>query len=485
MGMQKQIEDLLQDRVFEIFYGISQIPRQSFHEEQISRYLVEWAQKRGLFVVRDKHNNVLIRKAASKAMEKEEGLILQAHMDMVCEKALASTHDFSKDPIPWNIEGDYLTTGGETTLGADDGIGMALAMALLEEEGEYPLLEVLLTTAEEEDLSGAAGFDTSLLQGTRMINLDNAKDNEILCGSCGGEAVEVKIPLNREEKKEGWKLFELCITGLKGGHSGEDIHRGHGNANKFLARVLLELEKVTELKIARIKGGTFRLAIPREASLVLALPQDKEEEAREKCGQVYKNLKEEYLSAAEKLEIKMCPYNGQITEVHDAEKIIHMIMFSPDNIFEMNSDMENLVSSSDNMGELYLTDGMLHIVYEIRAARNSARDYIAQVIERLAEMMGGSSQVHSAYPGWDYHANSVLRKFAVKVFIEQNGQKPISRCVHAGLECGCFFETMPELDAISIGPNCEGLHSPQEKLSISSTKKMYKILKKIIEEVYK
>ena len=281
------------------------------------------------------------------------------------------------------------------------------------------------------------------------------------------------------------ETFELCITGLKGGHSGEDIHRGHGNANKFLARVLLELEKVTELKIARIKGGTFRLAIPREASLVLALPQDKEEEAREKCGQVYKNLKEEYLSAAEKLEIKMCPYNGQITEVHDAEKIIHMIMFSPDNIFEMNSDMENLVSSSDNMGELYLTDGMLHIVYEIRAARNSARDYIAQVIEHLAEMMGGSSQVHSAYPGWDYHANSVLRKFAVKVFIEQNGQKPISRCVHAGLECGCFFETMPELDAISIGPNCEGLHSPQEKLSISSTKKMYKILKKIIEEMYK
>lgn len=483
--MQKQVEELLQDKVFQIFYEISQVPRQSFREEQISQYLVEWAEKRGLLVVRDTHNNVLIRKPASKGMEKAEGIILQAHMDMVCEKTPESSHDFTKDPIPWVVEGDYLTTGGETTLGADDGIGMALAMAMLEENGAYPLLEVLLTTAEEEDLSGAAEFDTSLLQGTRMINLDNARANEILCGSCGGEAVEVTIPVKGEAKKEDWGLFELCIAGLKGGHSGEDIHRGHGNANKFLARVLLELEKVTELKIARVKGGTFRLAIPREASLVLALPQGKEETVKEICGQVYRSLKEEYLSAAEQLEIKLCPYTGEIKEVYDAEKIINMILFSPDNIFEMNSDMENLVSSSDNLGELYLEEGLFRLVYEIRAARNSARDYIAQIIGRLAAKMGGSSQIHSAYPSWDYHVNSVLRKVAVKVFTEENAQAPIPRCVHAGLECGCFFETMPELDAISIGPDCEGLHSPQEKLSISSTKKTYKILKGIIDEMYK
>lgn len=482
--MTEQMKELLQDRVFRIFYEISQIPRQSFHEEQISAYLAQWAKERNVFVVRDACNNVLMRKAASKGMEDKPGIILQAHMDMVCEKTPESSHDFSKDGIPWEIEGDWLTTGGETTLGADDGIGMALAMAALEEEWKHPVLEVLLTTAEEEDLSGAAGFDTGLLEGKYLINLDNSREQEILCGSCGGEAAEVQLSLKGEDLKEGWEVYKLKIGGLLGGHSGGDIHMGHGNANKLLARVLLALREETEIKLVSIKGGTFRLAIAREAECVLAFPGEDAKAAERKVERVLEDIREEYLSAGEKLSFAFSPYEGNVQSVYDGEKVLDLLLFSPDGIFEMNSDMPHLVSSSDNMGEVYLEKGEAKVVYEIRAARNSARGYLAALIGRLAEQLGGICRIHSVYPSWEYRPESVLREKAIEIFQKENNGIPEVLCVHGGLECGCFFETKPELDAISIGPDCLGLHSPEERLCISSTKKIYKILGSIIQKMY-
>ena len=249
--MGNKFDNVKEHKVFEHFYNINQIPRGSFHEEAISNYLVAWAKERGFYVYQDQLKNVLIRKPASKGSEHKKGIVLQAHIDMVCEKTPASTHDFLNDPIPWVVEGDWLTTGRETTLGADDGIGVALAMALLEDDTlEHPVLEALFTVAEEEDLSGAIEFDTSLLQSSYLINLDNSQESEILCGSCGGEAIELTIPLTWNEIPEGWSAFELSLTGLKGGHSGEDIHRGHGNANEMLARLLMELEDTLSMHFA-------------------------------------------------------------------------------------------------------------------------------------------------------------------------------------------------------------------------------------------
>ncbi|MGN0400348.1 MAG: beta-Ala-His dipeptidase [Blautia sp.] len=478
------LEELLQDKIFRNFYAISQIPRRSYHEKQISDYLVKWAQEKNLYVLQDEHMNVLIRKMASVGYEKTKGVILQAHMDMVCEKVPESNHDFTKDAIPWVIEEDYLTTGGETTLGADDGIGMALAMAVLEENSwKHPLIEVVFTVAEEEDLSGAAGFDTSLLEGEYLINLDHVNDHEILCGSCGGEALEVLIPVQWEEIGEDCKVYDINIKGLKGGHSGEDIHRGYGNANKILARVLMELEKYMDVKMCSLEGGTFRLAIPREAKCVIALPESKVEKAEKIVSNINQRIREEYQSAGELFQMSFSVCEDACKKSCDADKLITLLLLSPDGILEMNPDIENLVNSSSNLGEVYLNEEGYRAVYEIRSAHDSARDHIADVIGRLAGMLGGQWEIHSSYPGWAYNPRSAFRILVAEIYQEINQSKPKIYGIHAGLECGYFFETKPNLDAVSIGPDCMGLHSPEEKVSISSTKKIYRILELILEKL--
>lgn len=482
---QKQVlRELLQDRVFRIFHEISQIPHGSANEEKISLFLVDWAKKRNLFVMQDEYNNVLMRKKASTGYEQAPGILLQAHMDMVCEKVPESSHDFTKDPISWVIEGDYVTTGGETTLGADDGIGMALAMAVLEEDTwKHPAIEVLFTVMEEEDLSGAIRFDTSHLQSCALINLDNVNDQEIVCGSCGGEAVEVELPADCSEVPGDWVLYRLEAKGLKGGHSGEDIHKGRGNANRILARVWLELNRQIKFKICSLNGGSFRLAIPREALCVIALPKELITNAAEIIHNLEEDLRIEYQSAGAQFSLCFTPCEDTYHKAYDIQKLISLILFSPDGIWEMNADMENLVNSSDNLGEMYLEEKGYRVVYEIRAAHNSSRNHIAHVIERLAHTLGGTCKVHSAYPSWSYRSQSPLREAAVKVFEAANGCSPKVFCVHAGLEVGCFFATKPEMDAISIGPNCYGLHSPEEKVSISSTRKVYGMLQSLLEKL--
>ena len=479
--MGNKFDNVKEHKVFEHFYNINQIPRGSFHEEAISNYLVAWAKERGFYVYQDQLKNVLIRKPASKGSEHKKGIVLQAHIDMVCEKTPASTHDFLNDPIPWVVEGDWLTTGRETTLGADDGIGVALAMALLEDDTlEHPVLEALFTVAEEEDLSGAIEFDTSLLQSSYLINLDNSQESEILCGSCGGEAIELTIPLTWNEIPEGWSAFELSLTGLKGGHSGEDIHRGHGNANEMLARLLMELERHTEYALCSLIGGTFRLAIPREAKCTLVFPAQNETAVQTFIAEFTTMLKKEYQSAAEALEISLIACTDTFAKCCSARDLVSCTLLSPNGIRQMNSEFEHLVRSSVNLGELHLEENQFRLVYEIRSASASGRDYIANIIIRLADLFRGTSKIHSAYPSWTYQPHSLLRTTAKKVFEAHLGKAPQVYPVHSGLECGCFFETKEDLDAISIGPDCFGLHSPEERLNIPSSFRIYEILKELL-----
>lgn len=479
--MENTLRDIREHKVFENFYNINQIPRGSFHEKAISDYLVSWAKKKGFYVHQDKLKNVLIRKPASAGLEHKKGILLQAHIDMVCEKTPESSHDFSKDPIPWVVDGDWLTTGGETTLGADDGIGVALAMAILEDETlNHPLLEALFTVAEEEDLSGAAGFDTSLLKSSYLINLDNAKETEILCGSCGGEAVELTIPVNWKNVPTDWSAFELSLTGLKGGHSGEDIHRGHGNANEMLARLLMDLEKQTDYALCALHGGTFRLAIPREAKCTLVIPSANENLVQTFIHEFKIMLKKEYQSSAELLDLTLTSCDEIPDKCCSARELVSCVLLSPNGIRQMNSEFEHLVSSSVNLGELYLEGNQFRLVYEIRSASASGRDYTANVILRLGSLFHGTSKIHSSYPSWIFQPHSLLRATAKKVFEVHLGKEPEVHTVHAGLECGCFFETKEDLDAISIGPDCLGLHSPQERLNIPSTFRIYKILQELL-----
>lgn len=478
--MDELITMLCKDRVFYHFYQISQIPHGSGNEKALSDFVVEWAKGLGLEVEQDVWNNVLIRKKAAPGYEQSEGVMLQAHMDMVCEKAKGVQHDFFKDPISWHVDGDVLSTGGKTTLGADDGIGMALAMAVLEDkELKHPPIEVLFTVNEEDEMSGAANFDTSKIRSTYLINLDNAKEDEVLCGSCGGMRADIWIPVNSEDVPDGWKSYRLSVCGLKGGHSGEDINRGRDNANILLNRMLMAIEECCNFRLGIIRGGSFRLAIPRDAEAVVWLDPVYEGTIRAKLEEMEEMVRAELAITGRNVVVNLeevdAPGWGVVPE-----KVIDAIALCPDGIFQMNEMLNNLVDTSDNLGEVYLDEHELHFIIEIRAARESRRTYLYQRMQRLANMFGGSCSWSNEYSSWDFRPKSRLRELCGEIYRKLQGVKPSFLLVHAGLEVGCFFATKSDLDAVSIGPDCWNLHSPSESVSISSTKNVYEYLCNIL-----
>lgn len=483
----KSLEELGGHPVFKEFLNICKIPHPSFREEKISNYLFNWADKRGLEVVKDDFKNILIRKEPSPGYEKTPGIILQAHMDMVCEKAAGVEHDFDTDPIIPVIEEDLLTTGGRTTLGADDGIGVAMALAILDdEELPHPMTEALFTTAEEEDLSGALNFDSSSLKGKLLLNLDHASDREFLCGSCQGTGVKITHPVSYEPCEKDEVFYEISIHNMTGGHSGEDIHRGHGSANQLIGRILYKAQAASNCRICTLEGGSFRLAIPRDAVMTLALPPNEITAFEEALTQSRNEFFKEYEVAAPTMEISW-------TEIHqekpvkklslDSQKIfLYLNYLSADGINAMSGAVPGTVESSDNMGELHLDQKNMTFVYEIRASFDSTRVYLEEKLRTLAELTDSEIEFFSGYPGWEFSPKSPIRDLAVKVYRNKFNEEPTVTSVHAGLECGCFFPGNPQLDAISIGPNAWDFHSPTERVSISSTEKVYDFLRELIKQ---
>ena len=474
--MEQTIETLLQDRVFFQFHQISQIPHGSGNEKALSDFILAWARDLGLEAVQDQWNNLLIRKNATPGYEAAPGVMLQAHLDMVCEKAEGVEHNFETDPIQWAVEGDILSTGGRTTLGADDGIGMALAMAILEsDQVKHPALEVLFTVNEEEDLSGADHFDTANMRSAYLFNLDHACDREVLCGSCGGMQVDIRIPVIADVLPEGWQAYRLSVSGLKGGHSGEDIHRGRGSANVLLNRMFMAIESCCEFRLGAIRGGSFRLAIARDSEAVVWFHPSHLEQVRSALLEMEGLARAELAETANNVVVTLEPTQAPAWGIIPT-RVINAMALCPDGIYQMNEMLTGLVDPSDNLGEIYLDEHELHFVIEIRAARESRRTYLFQRMQRLANMFGGTCHWSNAYPSWDFHPESKLRELCGKVYEESYGEKPSFLVVHAGLEVGCFFATKPDLDAVSIGPNCWNFHSPSECVSISSTKKVFEYL---------
>ena len=480
--MSAATEALCNHPVFRFFRVISDIPRPSKHEEQISQFLFRWARERGLEAEQDEKLNILIRKPATPGYEGAPGIMLQAHMDMVCEKAPEAEHDFMKDPIHWELDGDILSTGRRTTLGADDGIGVAMAMAVLDDDTlSHPALEVLFTTAEEDDFSGAEHFDVSKMTATRLINLDHANEKQILCGSCGGISAELTVPIASGPVPEGWSAFELAVDGLHGGHSGEDIHRGHGNATTLLARVLLALSQSGEMKLGPVKGGTFRLAIPREAKAVVCIPQEREQELTALVAQQQETMRRELSATGDKITVQARPTQNP-EWCSQPDRFLAALLLAPDDIYQMNETLVGLVDTSDNMGECYLDQNGLRLVFEVRSARDSLADYLCQRIQQLALLLNGQCQTDCRYPSWDFQPDSPLRQAAEQVYVRQFGHVPEYLTVHAGLEVGLFSQYKPDLDAIAIGPDCWNFHSPSEQVSVSSTQRVYDLLRGILTE---
>lgn len=481
--METKIVQLCQDRVFHHFYQISQIPHGTANEKALSDYILNWARELGLEAEQDAWNNVLIRKSAAAGYENAPGVMLQAHMDMVCEKAEGVEHDFAKDPISWVIEDDILSTGGKTTLGADNGIGVALAMAVLESDSlKHPALEVLFTVNEEEDLSGADNFDTSKMRSAYLFNLDHANDTEVLCGSCGGMQVDIRIPVIADILPEGWQSFRLAVTGLKGGHSGEDIHRGRGSANVLINRMLMAVESVCDFRLGTIRGGSFRLAIARDAEAVIWLDPANLEKVRAALSDLEIQAQGELAETSTSVVMSLDPCEAPAWGIMPA-RVINALALCPDGIYQMNEMLTGLVDTSDNLGEIYLDEHELHLVLEIRAARDSRRAYLFQRMQRLANMVGGTCHWSNAYPSWDFRPTSPLRQLCGEIYERSYGEKPKFLVVHAGLEVGCFFATKPDIDAVSIGPNCWNFHSPSECVSISSTKKVFEYLCNVLAEI--
>lgn len=482
--MTTEIQALRDHRVFRHFYEICQIPHGSGNEKGLSDYLLTWARGLGLEAEQDAAFNVLIRKPASPGREGHPGIMLQAHMDMVCEKALGVDHDFTKDPIQWVVDGDTLSTGGRTTLGADDGIGVALAMAILEDRQlPHPELEVLFTVMEEEDFTGAGGFDTSRMHASYLINLDHTFDQEIVCGSCGGMQVDFQIPVSFAPTPASWTTCRLSVSGLKGGHSGENIHRGRGNANILLARLLMAAESCCDYRLAQIRGGSFRLAIPREAEAILCLDPAQVPALKETLAGLEAEFRAELAATAQQVVVSLEPAQPA-EQCARPGSVITALTLIPDGIHQMNEVLTGLVDTSDNLGEVYLDPGQLHCVLEIRSARNSLRTYLFQRMERLAHLFGGSCQWCSAYPSWDFRPESGLCEVCSRTYEAMFGSAPRFLTVHAGLEVGYFCERRPGLDAVSIGPNCRDFHSPNEALEISSVKKVYQYLCRILEAMH-
>lgn len=483
--MYSTIKELEKNRVFYHFLELTKIPHGSYEEKALSDFIKQWAESQGLQVEQDEKYNLHIEKEASPGCEEKEALILQAHIDMVCVKVPDYEHDFQKDPIPVQLEGDILSTGLKTTLGADNGIGVAMAMAILEDRTlVHPKLHVIFTTAEEEDMSGALAVSEDWLAARRVINIDHGVEKELIAGSSGGKACEFHLPI-AYKKLEGEKVFyQIEISGLRGGHSGEDIHRGLGNANILLIRCLERIREELAYDLVEIEGGTFRLAIPREAKAILACSPENGKTLEELYQSFIHQCLEAYEDSEKGMKWTIAKVEGSEKAIssESLDKMIKAVCLFPNGISEMIGSL-GVVESSANLGEMYLKDGIFSLVAELRASIEENREYIHKKICFLGECLGAKVRDFAAYPSWKYRANTPLQELAKETYRNLFQEEIKILALHAGLECGCFSPKMKEMDAISIGPNMWDLHSPHEALSVSSTEKVYYFLKKLLEQL--
>lgn len=473
-------KNILNHEVINLFAQLSQIPRESGNEKAVSDWIRGWAEERSLQVKQDEIWNLVIKKNASQGYEDHPAVLMQAHIDMVCEKDRDSTHDFAKDPIELDFDGEWIQSADGTTLGADNGIGVAAAMAILDDDTlAHPPLEVVFTVQEETTFAGAETVDVSDCKAMQMINLDHADERELIVGSCGGTGVEFTMPLAREEEApQGFEAFHIRLTGMQGGHSGEDIHRGRGNAISLLLRLL----ESPGLKVISMTGGTNRLAIPREAeAIVLA----ESRQAMEQCAAEAKAIFcKEYGGVAPDLDIIIEETDAAEPLTQESfRKLAAAIRLYPNGIAQMNGNLEGLVESSDNIGIISTEGDVLKLTSEVRGAYQTTVDDLVRTIEVLADLLGADTCYFNAYVPWEFAADSRLRPLATDTYRELFGGEMKQLALHAGLECGFFAEKKPGIDLISIGPDCQFFHSPKERVRAESIEHFYELLKEMLRKL--
>ena len=478
------LENCEPKRVFYYFEEICKIPHGSGNTKQISDYLVDFAKEHGFDYVQDEMNNVVIYKPASKGYENAPTVILQGHMDMVCEKRPGVEHDFEKDGLNLSVRDGYISANG-TTLGGDDGIAVAYALALLDSTDlPHPALEVLITVDEEIGLLGAVGLDCSVLKGKRMINMDSEAEGSLWISCAGGLSAVSSIPVQRIEA-EGTRL-QVKISGLMGGHSGAEIDKKRANANVLMARFLYGLKNEADYEIISLEGGQKDNAITREAVAELLIDGAQAEAVKAYAAKVQAGLREEYEGSDSGITIQITEGNVEqalILHPTSREKVLFYLMEVPFGIQKMSGSIEGLVETSTNIGIVKLYEDEFFASSGVRSSVEAARDALSDKIQYLTEFLGGEYTIQGAYPAWEYRKESPLRDRMVSVYEEMYGQKPAVVAIHAGLECGLFYKKIEGLDCVSLGPDMKDIHTSEEVLDIASTERVWNYLVKVLEQL--
>jgi Xaa-His dipeptidase len=483
------IEKLYPEKVFHYFAEISKIPRASKKEKEISDWLVKFAKERKLKVIQDEHYNVIIKKKATEGYEDFSPLILQGHMDMVWEKNKDTEFDFSTQGIELVIDGDFLKANG-TTLGADNGIAIAYALAILDSDDiKHPALEVVITTDEEDGMSGVANLDFDEFDGKTLINLDTEEYGEVYVSSAGGTRTETKFIFETKKIGNGYTPISIEVKGLSGGHSGAEIHKNLGNSIKILSEVLYHLSKRYEMSLIHIDGGGKVNAIPREAvaEIAVKLDGDSIDEFKKLAELAFENILKDFkvsdkspILAIEEIEEK----NLGIS-LGDTLNIINFLHEVPNGVLEMSKHIEGLVETSINIGFISteIVDGNVKIRIK-SLARSMANDPLNKLVEEVTDLTrkhDANIKIAASNPSWEYKEDSKIRELIAKSFKEITGNEPVIKAIHAGLECGVFTQNIKGADVVSIGPNIYGAHTPEERMDIKSVGETWEWLLKILE----
>lgn len=479
------VKQLEPKRVFEIFDQITKVPRPSKKEEKIRQYLLDFAKSHNLEAKTDKVGNVVIKAPATPGHENAPTVILQGHMDMVCESNDKS-FDFEHTPITTVVDGDWVRAEG-TTLGADNGIGVAAALAVMTDpDAVHGPLEALVTVDEETGMTGAFGLEGDMITGSILLNLDSEDDAEIFVGCAGGVDTVCTFTYNRSFAPKDFTYFKIDIAKGQGGHSGGDIHLGRANANKLLARFLFNLSKKYELSLAEIDGGNLRNAIPRAAHAIVGVHTSKKEDVRVALNHFVADIENEYADLEPTLEITMESV-AQPEFCIDSEttiKLIESIYSAPHGVVSMSRVMPGLVETSTNLASVKMKEGNEVVVTTSQRSSVDSRKWdIANQVEAVFTLAGAKVVHGEGYPGWAPNLDSPIMKIASDAYRELYGVTPAIKAIHAGLECGLFLEKFPHLDMVSFGPTLQGVHSPSERMYIPAVERFYGQLKLTLQKV--
>lgn len=472
------------ERVFDYFEEICSIPHGSGNTEQISDYLVKFAESHGLWWKKDEANNVIIKKPASAGYENAPAVILQGHCDMVCEKKPDSPHDFTKDPLQLAVENDMIYAK-DTTLGGDDGIAVAYIMAVLEDDTlAHPALEAVITTDEETGLIGASALDASVLEGKILLNLDSEEEGILTVSCAGGMTSVMKLPVRRDEVTGVQYVIE--ITGLAGGHSGAEIDKNRANASHLMGRLLYKLNEKMQYALTELAGGSKDNAITRNCIAEIVIDGMEKDNLSAYLQQFQEELRGEYRGSDENITVRFEEAGSGAAPALNPislQKILFFLMNLPNGVQKMSGQIPGLVETSLNLGILKLHPDHLEAVSSVRSSVGSAKEALGERLQYLTEFLGGDYHTEGSYPAWEYRKDTPLQKLASEAFCELYGKEPEIQAIHAGLECGLFYEKIPGLDSISFGPDMQNVHTTEEKLSISSTERTYRYLLKILEKI--